>query len=302
MVGRVLKTRTGPLLIGFSAILWATDALFRVPTVRTIDATLIVLIEHLIVVVTLLPFLLLTERRKSLFEFTRNQWLSLILIGSGGSAIATVFFTKSFQYTNPSVVILLQKLQPIIAILLAYRFLGERPSPRFYGWSSLAFLSAAILSLPELGLDHIWKGLDLRSIGAVFSIGAAVLWAAATVAGRSVALTSDFLTVTFWRFFFGLFTLFFLFIASGSGVPWTALQEPEMMRSLLYMSYFPGMIAMLAYYAGLKRTPASIATIAELLFPVGAVALNAIFLDVSLEPLQLFASALLLIAVTMISR
>jgi DME family drug/metabolite transporter len=298
----VLKSQTGPLLIGFSATLWATDALFRVPAARAIDPTLIVLIEHIVVVLTLFPFILFSKRRKNLFQFKKSQWLSLILIGSGGSAVATVLFTTSFQFSNPSVVILLQKLQPIIAILLAYRFLGERPSPRFYGWSSLAVISAAILSLPELGLDHFWTGLDLKSIGAVLSLCAAILWATATVAGRAIALASDFLTVTFWRFVFGLITLFAFFIATGSEVPWSELRNPEMTRSLLYMSYFPGMIAMLAYYAGLRRTPASIATIAELLFPLGAVALNAIFLDVSLEPMQLFASAILLVAVTMISR
>jgi hypothetical protein len=41
------------------------------------------------------------------------------VIGGVGSAIATVAFTESFQFLNPSLVILLQKMQPVVAITLA---------------------------------------------------------------------------------------------------------------------------------------------------------------------------------------
>jgi drug/metabolite transporter (DMT)-like permease len=58
---------------------------------------------------------------------------------------------------------------------------------------------------------------------------------------------------------------------------------------------------MLAYYAGLKRTPASVTTLVELLFPISAVLLNALFLGVKLDLNQLAAGALLLFSVTRIS-
>jgi drug/metabolite transporter (DMT)-like permease len=295
-----LREHAGPFLVGFAAILWATDALFRLPAVKSLSATSIVLLEHAVVVVALLPFMLL-KRRRELFAFSRRQWLSLALIGAGASGIATVWFTASFRYTNPSVAILLQKLQPILVILMAYRFLGERPTPKFFAWSSLALVSAVLLSFPEIGFGQSLSGMELKSIGALYALGAASIWATATVAGRAVLMSADFLVLTFWRFFFGLVALSLIFVAEGEPMNWPSLLEPQMVWPLLYMSFVPGLAAMLAYYAGLKRTPASVATIAELLFPVSAVVLNALVLDLSLEPLQIFAGALLLIAVTMIS-
>ncbi len=297
-----LRKQAGPLLVGFAAILWATDALFRLPAVQSLDATLIVLIEHVIVVLALLPAMFLPHRRAQLLDFTRRQWSALILIGAGGSALATVLFTESFELVNPSVAILLQKLQPVMVVLMAYQFLGERPSRKFYLWSSLALVSAAMLSFPEMGLTAALQSeLDLKSVGALYALGAAGLWAAATVAGRSVAQKSDYLVITFWRFVFGLFALTIIYSFQEEAVPWNTLRDFQMARWLLYMAFVPGLAAMVAYYAGLKRTPASVATIAELLFPVSAVILNALVLDISLEPMQMLAGALLIFAVTMIS-
>ena len=41
-----------------------------------------------------------------------RRWLAVAFCGAGGSALATILFTASFHYVNPSVTILLQKLQP----------------------------------------------------------------------------------------------------------------------------------------------------------------------------------------------
>jgi len=71
--------------------------------------------------------------------------------------------------------------------------------------------------------------------------------------------------------------------------------------NLLYMALVPGLGAMLLYYAGMKRTPALVVTFVELLFPVGAVILNWIFLDSPLSMFQVAAAAALLLAVTRIS-
>jgi drug/metabolite transporter, DME family len=71
---------------------------------------------------------------------------------------------------------------------------------------------------------------------------------------------------------------------------------------ILIMALLPGLIAMLIYYEGLKKTPASVATFVELVFPVAAIAVSTAFLGSQLSATQLVSAAVLMAAVTQISR
>ena len=53
------------------------------------------------------------------------------MIGAGSSAIATILFTQAFVDGDPVTPVVLQKVQPIIAVIAARIILGERPRPRF---------------------------------------------------------------------------------------------------------------------------------------------------------------------------
>lgn len=290
----------GPGLVAIASLLWATDGLFRVPTVQAIDPIWIVTIEHLIGVVLLLPWLI-WRRPPHLTRLSTRQWAAFILIGAGASAAATVLFTAAYRYTNPSVIILLQKLQPLLVVLLAVVFLRERPAKGFFLWAALALFAAVGLSAPDLGTAALREGVELRSAGVVYAIIAASIWALATVIGKRLLGKLSFEVTTFWRFTIGLLALLILLLAVRSPIPIEALRQTETWKSLLYIGIFPGLAAMLIYYAGLKKTPASVTTLVELLFPIAAVILNAIFLKVRLDLNQMAAGALLLFAITRIS-
>jgi drug/metabolite transporter (DMT)-like permease len=133
--------------------------------------------------------------------------------------------------------------------------------------------------------------------GALLAASAAALWAAATVAGRALLLKLDVAVVSFWRFAFGLATMALALLFSGRGSP--LLSSPaNLLAGLIYMALFPGLTAMLLYYKGLARTPASVATFVELIFPLSALVLNTFVLKLPLSNIQLMAGAVLLIAVT----
>jgi len=294
------RSFSGPFLIGLAAFLWATDALFRYPTINSVDPTFVVFVEHLLAVLVMFPFIYF-RYRKQLFSLTAREWLAAAFCGVGGSAFAFVFFTASFLYVNPSVSILLQKLQPVMVVMIAYLFLGERPAKKFYIWGSIALFAGIILSFPDLNFKFISDGVDLHSKGIQYAFFAALIWAASTVGGKILVKRIPPVLATFWRFFFGFVALCILMFLAKDPISWTSLQSGTTLMSLAYISLIPGLVAMIAYYSGLAQTTASVTTFVELFYPIGAVLLNTIFLHTTLDVTQTVAGAILLIAVTLVS-
>lgn len=288
--------KSGPWLVVIAALLWAVDAPFRKFLTQDLSSTAIVLMEHIVIAVLVLFFLF--KYLRELKNLAWRDWLAVIFIGFGGSALATVFFTQSFHYLNPSVSILLQKTQPLIAILLAVVVLKEKLSKRFWLWAMIAIFGAYLVTFPELKIS----GLSLAggTLGAVFALLAAFLWGGSTVFGRLVLRKISFQAMTAVRFLAALVFLAginFYFgnfgeLGKASGKDWTYV---------LIIAVLAGFVSLFIYYRGLRFTKASIATIGELAFPVSAVAVNWIFLDAKLDFMQIVGSLILLLAVWMLS-
>jgi drug/metabolite transporter (DMT)-like permease len=287
----------GPLLVGLAAFLWATDALFRFPSIQSVNPVFMVFVEHLLAVAALLPWIV-ASRRRELFALSRPQWIGIALVGMGGSALATILFTMSFRLINPSIAILLQKIQPVLVVLIAYAALGERPARNFYPWAAIALAASLLLSFPDLdfGFASEESGQD-RLKGILCTLGAAAIWAASTVIGRGLLLRLDVGVISFWRFLFGLAALTAMIPFAWDGSFQLTLGSGQLAVSLLYISLVSGLLAMVVYYAGLSRTPASVTTFMELIFPIAAVALNAMILKLPLGTVQIGAGAVLLMAV-----
>lgn len=293
-------TTWGPILIFMAAMLWASDAPFRFHLAQTLSPSFIVLVEHLINVLLILPFIF--SGWKEIKNLNWKQWLALLVIGIGASAVATILFTKAFAYVNPSVAIVLQKLQPLIVIGLATSFLHEKLSKRFWLWATIALAGAYVISFPglkpELYYGETWNP---NTAGVLLALGAAALWGAGTVLGRYVLGSVSFKTITSLRFF-----LAFLFLAAlnlNSGVPSTiaALTGKDVLF-LIIIAITSGFTSLMIYYKGLATTKASIATIAELGFPFLAVIVNAATLGFYLKPMQIVGMLFLMFAVWGLTR
>lgn len=294
-----IKSSSGPLLVGLAALLWATDTLVRYPTTKQIDPTFIVLVEHILAVLILLPWLIF-KQRGSLFALNSKEWFAAFFSGIGGSAIAFLLFTASFLYVNPSVSILLQKLQPVMVVLIAYLFLRERPAKKFYFWGVVALAAGIALSYPNVNFKFFTGNSNIHTKGIQYALCAALLWAASTVSSKILLARTPAAVATFWRFFFGLLALAGM-IALENNMPSLNSLDQSSIFALFYLSLVPGLLAMLVYYSGLSTTPASVSSFIELIYPISAVALNTIFLHTPLGTLQTIAGTILLIAVAMIS-
>lgn len=251
--------RNGPWLVAAAAALWGTDALLRQPLTEGLAAVTIVAVEHMILVLVTLPALpaALREARR----LTTAQRLALLVIGAGASAGATALFTAAFAYGDPVTPLVLQKLQPLIVIAAALVLLQERPGRRYPLCLALALAGAWLISFP-----NPLAATASAAEPALLAAGAATLWAAGTVLGRWLSRSLTYRSLTVLRFAVGLPASLVLVAMAGAAFVPPASDLP----ALTLLALVPGLLAILLYYRGLSRTPASQATIAELAFPVTA--------------------------------
>src|SRR4028119_475077 len=90
---------TGVLLVALGAALWGTDGVLRVPLLREMSPAAIVLGEHVILLLYSVPAVVLGWA--SLRRLRASGWLALLVIGWGGSALATLLFTAAFVAGDP---------------------------------------------------------------------------------------------------------------------------------------------------------------------------------------------------------
>ncbi len=286
----------GLLLVIAGSILWGTDSLFRRPLTQHLSPITIVFLEHVVLVMVMLPLLL--GVRKELARLNRKDWISLIFIAIGGSVAATSLFTFAIKYGNPSVTVLLQKTQPVFAILLARWFLAEKPGRWFWMLLLPALSGAYLVAIPD------WRAgfaIDSRQTAFVIAaIAASSLWGASTVFGRYMVARLPVLVLTGLRFALALpvlSVLYLLQVRDHRQLPGTLPSA----AAIIAMALIPGLVALICYYKGLKSTPASYASVGELAFPVTAAVTNWIVLDVVLTPSQALGALLLIASVTMLT-
>jgi drug/metabolite transporter (DMT)-like permease len=277
------------LLVALGASLWGTDAVLRVPLLEVMSPPAIVLSEHLVLLLYSVPAVALGWR--FLLNLGTSQWVALLLIACGGSALATLLFTTAFASGNPTTVILLQKTQPLFAIALAHILLQERLRWVYWPCFAVAVLGAYLISFDGLAepLEALGSG---QALPAALTLGAAMLWGSSTALGRFVLKDVPFHTLTGARLLLALPFLLGIVLVQGSlgemGEGFSA--EPARVALLALV---PGLLGLLLYYRGLSGTKASYATLAEISFPASAVALNWIFLGVAISANQVVGFVLL---------
>ena len=125
------------ILIIIAAAMWGIDGVLLTPSYFSrfhfYNVEFIVFVAHFIPFIFLSIFMF--KKYKYLKEFTLSDLTYFFLIALFGGVIGTLSMVKALQlseFSQYSVVILLQKLQPVFAILLAAILLKEKPGKKFY--------------------------------------------------------------------------------------------------------------------------------------------------------------------------
>lgn len=290
----------GTAAIGFSAILWGFDGVVLTPRLHGLDVGYVVFMLHAI------PFLLMNifmfSEYKQLKTFLRQDYITFVLIAVFGGAIGTMAIVKALflvNFKDLSVVVLLQKLQPIFAITLAAILLKEKIKKQFVLWASLAVFASYFLTfgwhLPGLSTNKNTLYAALLAILAAFSFGSS------TVFSKKILLHFNFLTATFFRYGFTTVIMLFYVVIFGK---YTEVMHTNRLHWMFFVliGLTTGSGAIFIYYYGLRRVRAIVATISELLFPVSAIFFDYIVNGSMLSPVQLISAAVMVFAIIKLSR
>lgn len=287
-------------LVALCGILRSTDIYFRSPIIASIPVIVLISWEHLINLVIVSPLLII--KRHEFKHIGKKDLLFFLLVGFGASAMGILCFSEAFRYINPALAVLLQKLQPIITILLGALILRERISKRFFMWALLAIICSYFVSF---GLINPITGEGKKmAIGAVFAILAAVFWGSGTICGKYLLGRFSQSFVLACRFLLGaIFTTSLAFAFKGGLMTDVIFSPTEpLYTSIIYMAVVAGVFATSFFYAGLRWVKASLASILELFFPVSSVVIMWLSFGRPISPIQITAAAIMFYAVYQINR
>jgi drug/metabolite transporter (DMT)-like permease len=269
---RRLNAIPGVVLVAVAATMWGTDALFRRPLAQSTSATTIVFGEHVVLVALTLP--LLVPALRALLAAGPRYVAAGAAVGAGASAAATILFTQAFVEGDPITPVVLQKVQPLVVVVGALVLLGEHPRPRFAWFLVPALAGVWLIAFPH-PLDVHLHGLTPIAL----ALAAAVLWGLGTVFGRFLTRRLSFEHVVTVRFAFGL-------AASAIALPIVGAPAYAGAHDSVWIAYLAvvtGAAALTLYYFGLRRTPATLASVAELAYPVTAGVVGYVAFDAALS-------------------
>ena len=282
-----------------AALLWSLDAVLR-RGLYTLSPAIIVFWEHILGMLILTPFVF-----KNLIEIkklNKKEWLSIVTVSLFSGALGTIFYTAALgkiNYIQFSVVVLLQQLQPIWAIMTAALVLKEKITRKFIPWAVIAIIASYLVTFKDLKIN--WQNDSNTIIAALLALFAGVMWATSTSFSKIVLKKISFQTTTWLRFALApVFALIFILFFRQSNNLFNINQNQW--QSLLIIVFSSGLVALLFYYLGLKKTQAKISSILELTWPVSAIFIDYLYFKNSLSTTQIIGAGLVLLSIYKISK
>ncbi len=290
------KIFIGGLAIMAAALLWSLDGVFIRPKFYTMSASLVVFLEHALGFIFLSPFIIISWYKIRVLR--PKDWGAIFWVCIFGGLIGTIMITKAFfaavhGEVTFATVVLLQKLQPIFALIMARIILKEKLSRHFYLWAAVAIISAYFLAFGKTGLSL--SGINLFHHAAWFAVIAAFAFGSSTVFGKRIVNHLDFKVTAALRFGITGIMAFLLILFTKDLFTLNEISSLQW-KFLFIIVFSSGAVAMFIYYFGLKKITASAATICELFWPLSAVILDYFINKNILNSIQIIASIVLLLA------
>jgi drug/metabolite transporter (DMT)-like permease len=290
----------GAVSISLAATMWGLDGVVLTPRLYNLDVGWVVLILHA------LPFILmhafLYREYRHLKEFTAKDYVIILLIALFGGAIGTLSIVKALfliNFKELSIVVLLQKLQPVFAITLAAIILKERINKYFIIWASVALLGGYFLTFGLHAPDL--KTGSKTALSAIFALLAAFSFGSSTVFSKMILQKYTFKTATFYRY--GFTTMIMVLFVYVFAQP-LRLDQVTAANWIIFVviAFTTGSGAIFLYYYGLNHVKASLAVMCELFFPISTIVFDYLVNHSRLSLIQWVSAALMVFAIINLNR
>ena len=289
----------GPLFVIIASLLWSFDDLLR-RSLYVLPPAVVVFYEHLLGAGVLL--FLLPKWFGDIYKLGKREWVAIVLDTIFAGVLGTVLYTAALGkifYIQFSVVVLLQQLQPVWAILAAWLLLKEKVSKDFAFWTITALAAAYMITFPHLTVDFATGSETI--IAGLLAVGAGFMWGSSTAISKVVLNKASSLTTTALRFYIAPFVALLLIIPFGQTKQLFAI-TPAQLLTLLLITFSTGALALAIYNYGLKRTPARVASLLELTWPVSSIFIGYFLFHQALTWTQLGGVAILFVALYFITK
>jgi drug/metabolite transporter (DMT)-like permease len=225
---------------------------------------------------------------------TRRPWprgrplVVAILMGALGYVGQSMAYFSALHHASAGLVALLLYAYPTLVCLLAAAFLGQPLTRR----------TLALLAVSFVGIALTLGGGHGTATGIALGLAAALFYSVYIVVGARELAGTDALAST---------TVVCLSAAATLALV-SCLRTPQFpagaegWAAIAAIALFSTVVAIIAFFAGLKRVGPAVASIVSTLEPVVTVALAWVVLGESLSAMQLLGGALVLAAAVQLAR
>ena len=207
--------------------------------------------KNIVVAVLLTGLILTLMRLKEFKQLTRQNWLSLIVIGLVGGSVPFLMFFKGLSLATGSEAAYLHKFLFVFVAILAPIFLKEKFKLNYLlGFLSLFFGSALLFKIQfPLSLDS----------GDWLILGASLLWGIECILAKKVLSSLSGRMVAWGRMTFGALFIILFWVATGQANLFWQLSGSQWSWIILTAGLLFGYV--LTWYTGLKYIPATQAAV-----------------------------------------
>lgn len=275
----------GLFLVALSAVAFGAMAIFARFAYAGGADVLGVLIARFGIAGSILALLMLVTRR----PWPRGRPL-VIAIGMGavGYVGQAVCYFSALNHASAGLVALLLYVYPTLVCILGATFLREQPTPR----------TIALLATSFAGIALTLGGGQGTATGIALGLGAALFYSVYIVVGARELKTTDALASTTVVCLSAAATLLAASLFQAPRFPGAAWGWIPVVLIALVST----VVAILAFFAGLKRVGPATASIVSTLEPVVTVALAWVVLGEALSAIQFFGAILVLGSAAWLAR
>ncbi|NJK39402.1 MAG: DMT family transporter [Oscillatoriales cyanobacterium RM1_1_9] len=209
---------------------------------------------------------------QTLRQLSSQDWLSLTVVALLSGALAPALMFSALEHTTVNNVILVGRIEPPLALVLAIFFLKARVNSWVVAGALVSFLGVGLTLLitkPQTPMMPV-MGLQM-GLGEVLAIGGAVAGAIAAVISKASLQRVPLGVFSLYRTAVGTVIFFVIVIRIFGWHHFTDVFSPFVWRWMLVYSLVIVVGGQLAWFMGLKRSDAAEVSLANSFTPIAGI-------------------------------